>query len=239
MSNDVERVLVEHGVATTGLTVGDAASGLTFVFVKVHKDIENKQRPSNKKLSEVKDVLRLKGHKIEFVLIDAVARDLEAGLRATLLRAHGDDLRNVFLSVIGRRATLWIDPKRHLSDAIVDAIRRRASVLLEAGNIDLEAIESTVGSNLPTNTACLQTLRQIAPASMELLKAVLIERRLNIPSDDWLRRRLDSLRKAGSVVRNEDGTYALSGMALRSLGSGKGRASPDVKRVLAIARRRR
>jgi hypothetical protein len=134
---------------------------------------------------------------------------------------------------------VWIEPKKQFADLSVDDITKTIRVLLDAASVTLESVESTVGANLPTNTICLQLLRQIAPATRGQLKELLVNRKLNVPSDDWLKRRLDSLWKAGFLVWNKGETYALSRSGLNALGSSKKRSSPDIKRVLAIAAGRR
>ena len=91
---------------------------------------------------------------------------------------------------------------------------------------------------LPTNFYLLRVLRHIAPADIGAIKAEAERKGKAIPSDDWLKRRMDQLRKNGLVVWVSGDKYVLSLRALKRLGSTKNRLSMDVARMLALARRR-
>lgn len=176
---------------------------------------------------------------VEFLLTDAHAQDVEAGLRATLLHAFGGSVRNVFASVQGPKASIWIEPKHQLAEDELSAIKNRASKFLDEVGVRLEFLTTTVDENLPSVYLCLRVIRQHAPIDPLKLTELLRVRGFVIPSDDWLLRRLDAMRRSGRLVRQDGGRYSLTLAALRDLGTVKGRSSPDISRLLALARRGR
>jgi len=231
--------LKEDGIPVIGSIIEDAdINGGYYVRVPVTRDRNNLQHPSNRRLSDFKAKLAAEGQRVEFLLHDASGLDLEIGVRATLLYAFPNELRNVFLSVDGSKARVWVEPKRALNDEDVKRIQQKAGDYLEVLGIQLQKLVATSDENLPSNFACLRVLRQVAPASFGELMAELAKS-FTVPSEDWLKRRLDALRRTGKVVWIANGSYACSLEALRGLGSARGRDSPDIRRLLALARRGR
>ena len=228
--------LQEDGIPVVGSIIEDSdVNGFHYVRVAVTRDSNNLQQPSNRRLTDLKATLAAEGRRVEFLLHDASGLDLEAGLRATLLNAFPNDLRNVFLSADGPKARVWVEPKHALNDEEVKRIEQKARDYLEVLGVQLHKLVATGDENLPSNFACLRVLRQVAPASFDELK-VELAKSFTIPSEDWLKRRLDMLRRTGKVVWIAGGSYACSLDALRGLGSARGKNSPDVRRLLALAR---
>ncbi|MCE4535804.1 hypothetical protein LXT12_00835 [Pelomonas sp. P7] len=242
MSGDYSQLLsllMSRGLDILGSIVKDSGpQGVIFVRIAVVRDGENKQRPSNRLLSEIKEELRNVGYSVEFLLSDPHGIDMEGGLRATLMHAFGSDVRNVFLSLNERSANVWLEAKRRLDESALGAIKTRAVLYLADLSITLSGFTLTTNENVPSDLVILKTLRQIAPATEGEVKRML-GRRFDVPSDDWMKRRLDALRKAGKVVWIAEGKFACSLVATRALGTIKGRGSPDIARLLALARKGR
>lgn len=235
--NELQRVLTEMGVPVSGAIVRNLEGDDSFrIFVEVARDSRDRQIPSNLQLNYAKDQIRQMGADIDFILKDATLRDAEAGLRATLLHSYSELLRNSFLTKDERRAFVWLVPKRQLSENELNDIEAKSKSFLAELDLDLAHLNLTSGENLPSKTRCLSTLRLIAPAPPVRLVESLRKSGFVIPSDDWMARRLDALRKAGLVIRLRSGSYVLTLLALKSLGTAKGRNSPDVARLLALAR---
>lgn len=235
-AQDVERILLADGIPVSGSAVRDSvADGRYYVFVEVKRNARGRQEPANAKLHSMKASLQEKGVLVDFILTDGARRDAEAGLRATLLHSFGGAVRNSFLSSEVRNAFVWVVPKRQLTDDELDSIGQKAKVFLDEIGLELVHVTTTTGENLPSKTRCMTMLRQVAPATSAQLAVALREAGLVVPSDDWMTRRLDALRKAGLVVRTKAGCYALTLPALKRLGTVKGQASPDVSRLLALA----
>ena len=236
---DLEKRLIAAGIPVSGSAIRDSETGNSFhVFVEVGRDSRGRQVPSNGQLEAEKEQLREIGVLVDFVLTDAMMRDAEAGLRATLLHSFGSMVRNSFLAKDGRNAFVWVVPKRQISDAELDEVSAKARILLTEVGLELAHLTLTTGENLPSKTRCLTMLRLVAPVSSGALAAHLRSAGFVVPSDDWMMRRLDGLRKAGQVVRLKSGLYAVTLQTLRGLGTVKGRASPDLSRLLALVKPR-
>lgn len=236
---ELVRYLAEKGVSVVGSIVKDSnGSGALFVRIAVERDSDNRQQPSNRTLSSIKGELLLRGQHVEFLLTDGLGQDIEAGLRATLIHSFGADVRNVFFSYDGRLGHVWFESKRTLDDEAVRRIKLRAEAFLGGFEISLTTFTTTGDENVPGNLACLRVLRQLAPATMAELNSELVRRQFTVPSEDWLKRRLDVLRKSGKVVRLAGGKFSCTLSTIHGLGTVKGRRSPDLDRLLALARQR-
>jgi len=234
----IQDVLDSFGVEMAGDVISDA-DGLRryFVSVSIARDRDNRQVPSNRLLVDVKRALAEQGIFTTFLLRDAAAQDLEAGLRATLLHSYIEHIRNVFLSVNGKSAHVWVEPKRELSADQNSEISRRAAEYLRLTDLELSAFSAMTDASLPSQLACMSAIRMLAPASMQAIMNHLAKKGFTIPSEHWLARRLDALRRANKVVRLESGLYALSAHGLQVMGTSKRSTSPDVGRMLAVAQR--
>ncbi|MFZ6861378.1 hypothetical protein ACO0K7_01950 [Undibacterium sp. Ji67W] len=239
IGDEIQTRLSAMGIQCSGAIVrGEHGERHFLVHVPVKRNDENKQVPSNKKLHDAKSEFAENGIEIEFLLHDEFGKDIEAGLRATLLHSHGDSIRNSFLSMYNDIATVWIDPKKVLDDEELKKIRIESERYLAKFEIERVSFSLTTGQNLPTILVCLKTIRTLAPVSVKSLSESLILSGFSIPSEDWLKRRLDVIRKDGKIFfRRDDDTYVLSLKSLENLGTGRGRSSPDIKRLLALARR--
>ncbi len=236
-ASEVEEQLLAAGIPVTGAAVrGAEGDGAFHVFVEVRRDARGRREPSDAQLDNAKAMLHQAGVVVDFVLTDVTVRDAEAGLRAMLLHSFGASVRNCFLASHGRDAFVWIVPKRQIADVEHREIVERARSFLGDVGLVLQQLTSTTGENLPSKSRCLVSLRLSAPVAPPQLAQRLREEGFVVPSDDWMVRRLDVLRKGGMVIRMKSGNYALTLHALRSMGSVKGARSPDISRLLALAR---
>lgn len=234
----IEELLVSRGLTLSGpLAKHDGDSKSVFVFINISRDIDGHQKPSNLYLKKIRDEFETQGVKINYILNNNSDYDLVSGLRATLLNAFPDHVRNAFLTLDRRSAVVWIVPKVSGIREIKEKITSRVKTYLENADIALEAIRLTVDENLPTRTAILSELRIAAPATTEVLIFRLTEKGFTEPPKDYVNRHLDALRKSNQVVRKKDGNYCLTANALKVLGTVKRRSSPDITRLLDLARR--
>lgn len=235
----VQKMLLNISPPVHGTVVSDVnRKGHFYAFVEVSRDKDNKQVPSNLVLQDAKQRIKAQGVEVDFVLLDARQRDAEAGLRATLLHSFGSHIRNAFLSTEKADAIVWIDTKQELDAELKKAVAEKAVIFLKETGFELKGIEVTSDSNLPSRTACLRIIRTSAPIALATLEEKLRDRGFTVPSVDWLTRRLDSMRKAGLVIRLHTGDYVLSLASIRAMGTSKNRQSPDIERLLALAARR-
>jgi hypothetical protein len=230
------QVLERAGILLASPLIRDGAGKAKFfAVVDVTRDQGNRQIPSNRKLLEAKAHLAEVAITLDFLLRDAETHDIEAGLRATLLHAYIDDIRNVFLSVDSGETHVWIEPKSNLGDELIARITSRANQFLQDVGLSVASLKSTTNQRLPTKLALLATVRLLAPVSLRELSDSLTKGEFEVPSIEWLNRRLDALRKEGAVVRTDGGLYALTLRSLSSLGTTKNSKSPDISRLLNLS----
>lgn len=212
-------------------------SSIQSPFVEVSRNADGHQKPSNLRLRRVAEDLAAYDVLVNFVLNDVSNMDLEAGLRATLIHAFPDFVRNAFLTLEADGGVVWVVPKGDAIRNSMDDISGRIAIYLENAGIRLSEVRLTVDENLPSRTAILNELRIAAPATQEVLAERLASKGFSSPPLDYLSRHLDALRKTSFVVRRKDGNYCLAANALKVLGTVKKRSSPDITRLLDLARR--
>jgi hypothetical protein len=231
-------ILEQEGVPVMGTVIRDSVgSDHSFIYIPVQRNADGHQDPSNRSLHRAREFLKQRGAVVEFILTDAHAQDIEAGVRATLLHAFGDEIRNVFLSIEKGSAVVWIEQKKIFEEGVRIALEKKATIFLTEVGLELGALLVTNEENTPGKLAFLKVIRQIAPAEPGLLKSELLSRGFSVPSDDWLRRKLDTLRKNDAIVRLSSGHYVLPSKTFDALGTVRAGRSPDVSRLLALARK--
>jgi hypothetical protein len=110
----------------------------------------------------------------------------------------------------------------------------RIRLLFDAPSV---SVKVDLDAGKPTATEFLATARRKAPATCEAMQSELAARGFPGLSLEWVNHQFDRLRKGNLLHRQPDRTYVLTHAGLQALGSGKGRNSPDVMRLLDLARR--
>lgn len=238
--SDIASFLEEKKLDIVRAIVVDLTSDNRFyAFINVSRDKGGLQKPSNVELRRLKSELLSRGAILEFILLDAKERDADTAVRASLIHNFPDIVRNSFLTIVGKNTTVWVDPKKQVDEKEDHEIRRTLEILSDVLSLQLKNVEYTNRVNLPSLSACLRALRTLSPVDIVTLIEVLRLKGFIIPSDRWVSGKLDLLRKSGQIVRLKSGLYAMSFDGLKALGSAKSGRSPDVSRLLALARRQR
>jgi hypothetical protein len=229
--------LISHGLLANSEPISDPIDpSRYFVFLRVDFDERGRQSPSRNTIETAVAALKERGLVVEALLIDTRTLDIESGVRASLLHSHPDAVRNVFLSITKKGVSVWIDAKRSLDDGLRKSIAERLSVFLGQFDLVVDSLATLGEGNTPGKLALLNAIRLGAPATLESLTARLQSSGFVVPSVDWLKRRLDVHRRAGDVVRLHDGSFALNAATIRALGTSQRGRSPDISRLLALAR---
>lgn len=236
--NNISDELKASGISLVGDPVRDASEENKFyAFVKITRNKLGFQRPSNYKLRQLSENFEKRNLQVGFIVVEDEGGDVQASIKTTLFRFFPEIVRNAFVAFDHKSATVWVEPKKVLTREEEEAITSKTKELFQFLNLPLDAVRVTSSENVPTRTACLNSIRLNSPLTQEELKMALIKRGFHIPNEVWLSNMLDKLRKAGLILRRENGQFVLTLSGLRALGSAKNRRSPDVSRALEIARR--
>lgn len=237
--SELKALLRETGISLTGPIVSsfDDSRDL-YIFVKMTLDKDGRQIPSAYKLNRLRKSAAARDYTLHFILVSEEKSHIDRSLKTMLFGRFPDDIRNSFAAVDNRAVDIWIEPKRILSKEKETALKDAVGEFVGILTLECRSIKITQAEHIPTPTAILRTLRLHAPASLADLSTSLGQQDFSVPNQIWLSHSLDKLRKAGLVVRKQDGEYMLSLHALSILGTRKGRQSPDIERALALGRKR-
>lgn len=89
----------------------------------------------------------------------------------------------------------------------------------------------------PSLMVILRVSKKIFPFNLEGLATKIIDGGYYVVSADWLNSKLDSLRKKGLLVRDQEGLYRLTQLGLEAVPVTKSRNSSDIERILYLARK--
>lgn len=214
-----------------------SAANAYFVPIRLTDRSKEHKRPSENALRTARSRLLDLGYLIDFIFVDDESRNIEESLRASLISSFPHDVRNAYFSYIDGNPKIWIDFKRPLEEQVLNRLQNHLATFSDLFALPKTSYAALGDINTPTRIEILSTIRQLAPVSVSTLANALLGRSFTVPSTDWLNRRLDVLRKTHLVIRRKDGSYVVTMEALAKLGTRKGRGSPDVQRLLALARR--
>lgn len=218
------------------LIYNPSVDGGVYLPIKYTRDSSGRLIPNHKTLAQIKSDLAALGVFVEFILVDREAKANEDSLRASLISSYPDVVRNAFLRTLDGVANVWIDNKRSPSKHEMIQIELYLSKYVETVRQRGYRLHIMSEEVLATNAEVLSIIRRFSPLSMQALEKLIADRGFPVPSLDWLSRKLDALRKAGLVLRLTSGSYVLTRRALHQLGTQKNRWSPDLARLLALAR---
>ena len=229
--------LSKDGLAPLGEIIpGEGDAPTFYISILVSRDPSGKQVPSNRRLHAIRQKLSDEGVSVHFLLRYDDSELVEAGLRATLLHSHIEQIRNIFASFDSSKANVWIEPKRALDQQTINELHTRSEEYLKLVGLKLGVVSLTINEVLPSKLATLTIIRTEAPVAPQRILELLSARGLSVPSLDWLSRQLDAYRKSGDIVRLSTGSIVLTKKALHVLGTTKNRNSPDISRLLALAK---
>lgn len=235
--NSVTDVLARAGLVVPGeiVRIPTSENGI-FIPIELTRGPDGRQRPTEAVLSDVRAKLALLGFDAEFLLIDELSIAAEESLRASLNTKFGALVREVYLSVERTKSNIWLATHTPPDPDELDEITNHAAQVCELFNLPSARIVSLGALNTPTKIEILRVIRRMSPINCDGLKAALEAKNYDVPSLEWINKQFDLLRKNGLLVRMHNRTYALTAEGLDKMGTLKGRSSPDIDRLLALAR---
>lgn len=166
--------------------------------------------------------------------------NLEIGLKEIISIKSGNVISNLSISMIDdSNCIVWIFTSESLSEEKKHEIKNQAENFLHSALIIVnETYFTPPKKEEPSTMAIMRTLKILSPAQTTPLKIALEARDFNVPSEKWLLSKLDYLRKRKFIVRNSDGSYALSGNGIAIVPTSSSKSSSDIERILSLARRK-
>lgn len=208
-----------------------------FVPVRLTRRSDGGQSPSGRALALARSNLVALGYEIDFILIDETAENVEESLRGSLISSFPEDVRNSFFSHEKGRPQAWVEFKKQPDAETLRRLQEHLRKFAESFSLPGLFMIQLGETHTATKMEVLAVVRQLAPIDIVTLAKELESQDFSVPSLDWVKRCLDVLRRSALVLRRGDGAYVLTTEALSRLGTRKDRRSPDVRRLLALARR--
>jgi hypothetical protein len=150
-------------------------------------------------------------------------------------KAVGHGVRDAYVFIEQSRLNILLDLTSDHTITYIEDIRKKVRVVMDIFSI-AELDLSLLPAKLPHDLAIMGVVRQISPTKADAIGRKLAAKGFIVPSDEWINKKADALRKRRFLVRLRDGRYAVSLFGLKALGTQKGRDSPDISRLLALAR---
>lgn len=219
------------------VTLNPAVDAGVLVSIYISRDASGSRTPSGKTLSQLRDAITRHGGTVEYLLIDQTSHQVEDGVRASLINSFPHIVRNSYVTVTDGVASVWIEKKRDLSTEDREHITAHIKTYAQLFKLRGALLHVMSDFKVATPTEVLRAIRKLSPAGCEAVCHELERRGFSVPSFQWVNHRFDLLRKQGLVVRVLERQYALTSRALHELGTVKNRQSPDITRLLALARR--
>ena len=239
--SDVDNIaayLIEYGLVLSASIIQNPLDESSY-YVFVQKNISDRgaEEPTRAAIERMRGQLQSKGHHVEFILTGGSYRDAEAGVRALVTSILPELVEGCFISVEGRTATIWVTPKRSLQQDEHQVLNESCSTYIRSLKLIYGGINFTPSDNHPSKLVCLKIIRTHAPVCLDQIISLARAKAFDVPSAEWMSKNLDNMRKSGQVIRLKNGAYALTLDALKSLGTAKDASSPDIARLLDLARR--
>jgi hypothetical protein len=230
--------LNEHKIRAVGNIVRDTGEQNKFyAFIEIERKKEGKKIPSNYKLKKIAEDFEQDDIHLSFVSIEDGIKNTQETFKSILFQFFSQEVRNGFLESESNGIIFWVEPKKILLQKEIEAIDSKIQEICIALGLKLNVVKFTSSENLPTPTACLSIIKRKAPLTLGELNTELKLQKLFVPSDAWLSKIVDKLRKSQRILWRKDGTYVLTLNGLSALGSSKNQKSSDVIRALDLPRR--
>lgn len=131
------------------------------------------------------------------------------------------------------------DLRRAESGDLYKRAAAKAAEFLKPYELRLEKFFfNELADGLPSGFQILRLIYTNAPIDFGALSEKLSAEHTPAPSENWLKRQLDSLLRSNKVMWQPPGSYVATSEGIADLPARKGRTSPDIARALAFGKRR-
>ena len=130
------------------------------------------------------------------------------------------------------------DLRRTEGDDLHKRAATKASEFLKPYELRLEKFFfNELADGVPSGFQILRLIYTHAPVDLVALSEALAAEQTPAPSENWLKRQLDSLIRSNKVMWQPPGNYVATSEGIADLPARKGRTSPDIARALAFGKR--
>lgn len=245
--NLVREFLLARQVPVVGSPIWSPSGGTVIVTV-ARDDVGPRAeagKTSKRQLVAIRrTLLRRHGISVDFVIAPSSRLpEIETELRGVVSAALVDIVPDVLVTeALPGVMNVWVvsaRPEGDLTPAARERARDSTSRYLKAHDLllgEFGFLTTARGSARPVDI--LKAVKVSQPASDAAIKAQLLEDRISYGSDKALRGQLDILRKRGLIARLRTGSYVITARGLSVVPRRRGGESSDVKRALALGKRR-
>ena len=233
----LEDILFSYNLDFTIVPHAEEHDSSLRVFVRVKYDNYRNATPSKKGLKEIRARIELEELDVELLVLDPEWESVNRILRNWVLRRFSKYITDFHVKRSRREVVISVRLKSGYTADRVRQIKSHIEGFMESIGYGRSNIQVVFSEEGPSLTTILANLRTISPCAIDELTAFMERKNIAVPSEKWMSRRLDELRRKGLVLRNDFGEFFLTAVGLSGLGSKKGRQSPDVRRALVLARR--
>ncbi|MBU2549144.1 MAG: hypothetical protein KKB20_12065 [Proteobacteria bacterium] len=204
-----------------------------------------KNKTSKRQLTYLKKEIKNKFDiEVEYVIYrEKNQEQIDAGLLALLAERFGKIIKDCLTSFKGSNSVdVWIDLSIKMEQSnrgLIDNIRGVISDYLNLFGISLRSLHGiSQDQDVPSQIVILKVIKIISPAQQIDINNYLQGINYYIPSELWLSRKLDVLRKKMLILRQKDKSYVLTEEGVRFVPRTASSNSSDIKRALALGRKR-
>jgi hypothetical protein len=211
---------------------------------KIGKKVEN-GKTSNRQLTDIRKKIQEKLEiNVEFLIQKSSDEEIiEDGLKF-LLKEHFPALNlDCFISCPHPDVfDVWLNYEPSMEEQVENTLK---SIVIKITDY-LNLLSKTLGEihriqpdiKLPSLALILRVIKICAPSTPDLLEAEIKSKGFIVPSPQWLRKKLDLLRKQGMIIRQKDDSFVTTELALKIIPHGRYRSSSDIDRALALGRKK-
>lgn len=217
------------------------------IFISIpSSDISSKAEKgkiSTRQINAIKKQISDEFHiTVEFIIfIDQNHKKIEDGLNVLLKGKYsGFNVETIISFISYNSADIWINgDENKMTQQLFLNIRQDIKIYLTLFNISINNIFQNISEKItPSSIVIINIIKKYSPVTLQNILLKLNDLNYFIPSHDWISSQLDTLRKKGYVIWQDNNTYVLTHKGIDVLPSLKSPQSSDIDRILEIGRKK-